>query len=76
LHGGVEGVLGGAAKRAASRLLRVALHHRDGVEHLGGDGAGVGHAVLAVAREARTRRPIHSAGQHHQHQDAQHLAIT
>ena len=30
-----------------SRFLRVTLDYTDGVEHLGGDGAAVGHAVLA-----------------------------
>ena len=52
----------GAAQRGADRLLGrvgealgfagfggVALHHGDGVQHLGGHGTGVGHTVLAGA---------------------------
>ena len=59
---------------AASRAsCSVALHHRNRVQHLGGDRARVGHAVLAGARE-----PAHAAAeperrQHDQHQDAEHL---
>ena len=53
LHGGAEGALGRARRSAsASRASwRVALHDRNRVEHLGGDRAGVGDAVLAGARQ-------------------------
>ena len=62
------------SKRAASRaFLHVALHHRHRVQHLGGDGAAVGHAVLAGAAELAHAAAEVQAGQHHQHQDAQHL---
>ena len=63
-----------AVKRAASRVfLDVALHHRNRVQHLGGDRARIGDAVLAGARQ-----PLHAPAeverrQDHQHEDAEHL---
>ena len=46
----VRNAFGGSRKpRGLAGLGGIALHHRDGVEHFGGDGAGVRHAVLAVA---------------------------
>ena len=53
----------------------VTLHHRDGVQHLGGHGAGVGHAILAGPRELAHPTPQGHAGPNHQHQktnDLQH----
>ena len=53
----------------------VALHHGNGVEHLGRDGAGVGHTILAGARELANPPPEPQGGQHHAHQhhgDLQH----
>jgi hypothetical protein len=60
------------ARRFAA-FLRVALHHRNGVEHLGGDGAGIGHAVLAGAAELAHAPAEDHGRRHHQQQDAQHL---
>ena len=72
--GGLEGVFGGGVEALRlAVLLRVALHHGDGVEHLGSDGAGVGHPVLAGAAELAHAAAEVQAGQHHQHQDAHHL---
>ncbi|MNV31990.1 hypothetical protein D3C71_1233140 [compost metagenome] len=53
LDGDLERVLGGLHEAGGlARFCRVALHHRHGIEHLGRDGAGIGHPVLAVARQA------------------------
>ena len=72
--GGVEGVFGGGIEaRRLARLGGVALHHGDGVQHLGGNGAGVRHPVLAGAREAAHAAAEPDAGQHHQQQHGQHL---
>ncbi len=61
-------------KRRASRLLlKVALHHRHRVQHLGGDRARVGDPVLAGAREAAHAPADVDRRQHDQHQDRQHL---
>ena len=74
LAGGLEGRLGAAVEALGlAAFLHVALHHRDLAQHLGGDGAAVGHAVLAGAAELAHAAAEIQAGQHHQHQDAQHL---
>ena len=71
---GLEGVFGAAVEtRGLARFLHVALHHRNLAQHLGGDGAGIGHAVLAGAAELAHAAAEIDAGQHHQHQHAQHL---
>ena len=63
-----------ASKRVASRCSAfVALHHGNRVQHLGGDRAAVGHAVLAGAAEFADAPAEVDGRQHHQHQDAQHL---
>jgi hypothetical protein len=73
-HGGVEGIGGRLVEtRRLACFGGVALHHGNRVEHLGGDGAGVGHAVLAGARQL-----AHAPAEPHrrrddQHQHAQHL---
>jgi hypothetical protein len=70
----LEGAFGGGVEAfRLARLLHVALYHGNGVEHLGGDGAGVGHAVLAGAAELAHAAAEPDAGQHHQNQRAQHL---
>ena len=72
--GGLEGVLGGGVEAGGfAGFLRVALHDGNGVEHLGGDGAGVGDAVLAGAAELAHAAAEVQRRQHDQHQDAQHL---
>jgi hypothetical protein len=58
--------------RAVSKAFSVDCHGYR-VQHLGGDGAGVGYPVLAGARQAPHAAAEIQAGQHHQHQDAQHL---
>ncbi len=73
-YGGVESVVGRLVEsRGFAVFGGVALHHRNGVEHLGGNRAGVGHPVLAGAREL-----AHAPAEPHrwaddQHQNAQHL---
>ena len=68
-HGSGKSAFGGLGKtRHFLRLSGVALHHRDGVQDFSGDGAGVGHAVLAGAREAAHAPANPHAGQHHDHQ--------
>ena len=62
--------------RRLALLLGVALHHRNRVQHLGGDGAGVGDAVLAGARELAHAAAEVQARQHHQHQDPSTCVIT
>ena len=46
----------------------MALHHGDGVEHLGRHGTGVGHPVLAGTRQAPHPAAKPHTGQHNQHQ--------
>ena len=73
LHGGGKRTFGCRGKARGFALLgRVALHHRNGVEHLGRDGTGVGHAVLAVAREPPHAPADPHGGQHHQQHGQQH----
>ncbi len=73
-HGGVEGGVGGGVETCRLAAFGgVALHHRNGVQHLGGNRAGVGHPVLAVARQFAHPPAKPDAGQHDQHQHAQHL---
>ena len=72
--GGAEGLLGRVGKALRLAVFGgVALNDGDGVEHLGRDGAGVGHAVLAGARELAHAPAKPHAGQHHQHDDQRHL---
>src|SRR5690606_14602946 len=52
----------------------VALHHRHGIQNFGGDGAGVGHAVLGGAREAAHAPANPHTGQDHHHHHQQHHA--
>ena len=66
-QGGVDETTGFAA------LGGVALHHADGVEHLGSDGAGIGHAVLVGAREAAHTAAEVNAWKNHRHQHRHHL---
>ena len=51
----------------------VALHHRDRIQHFGCDRAGVGHPVLAGARQAPHAPAEPHRRQHHQQQHAHHL---
>ena len=72
--GGGEGVFGRGIEACRLALfLRVALHHGDGVQDLGGNRARIGHPVLAGARKLANAPPEVERGQHHQHQDAHHL---
>ncbi|OIQ63684.1 hypothetical protein GALL_547750 [mine drainage metagenome] len=76
--GGLEGGLRrvGKAPRFVG-LARIALHHGHGGEHFGGDGAGVGNAILAGARQAAHPAADQHGGQDHDgnhHQHAQHQA--
>ncbi len=74
LDRGVEGELGRLVEASCLSILsRVALHHWNCVQHLGRDRAGVGHAVLAGARELAHAFAEPHARQHHQHDDQQHL---
>ena len=68
-HGSGKSAFGGLGKtRHFLRLGGVALHDGDGVQNFSGDGAGVGHAVLAGAREAAHAPANPHAGQHHDYQ--------
>ena len=70
----LEGAFGALVEALRlARFLHIALHHRDLAEHLCGDRAGVGHAVLAGAAQLAHAPAEEQARQHHQHQDAQHL---
>ncbi|GIX23587.1 MAG: hypothetical protein KatS3mg122_0818 [Caldimonas sp.] len=55
------------------RFLRETLHHGDRVERFGGDGAEVGHPVLAGARQLAHVPADRQRRQHQQQQQAQHL---
>ena len=73
-HGGAEGALGrGAETVGLAPFLQVALHHRHGVQHLGGDRARVGDPVLAGARQAAHAAAEIERRQDDQDQDRQHL---
>lgn len=70
----VEGVVGRRIEaRRLARFRGVALHHRDGVEHFGGDGARIRHPILAGARKFAHPSSEPHARQHHKHQDPEHL---
>ena len=72
--GGAEGVVGGLVKALRLAVLGgIALHYRHGVQHLGGNRAGIGNAVLAGARELAHAPAKPQAGQHDQHQHHKHL---
>ena len=51
----------------------VALHHRNGIEHFGGNRAGVGHAVLAGARELAHAPPEPHRRRDDEQQRSKHL---
>ena len=73
-HSGFEAVVGGQVEAGGFFVFgRVALHHGDGVQHLGGYGARVRNAVLAGAGQfAHLAAKVH--GRHDdEHQRAQHL---
>ncbi len=65
---------GGVVEAGALACLGgVALHHRHGVEHLSGNAAGIGHAVLAGTRELADAPAKPQRGRHHQDQYPQDL---
>ena len=68
-HGRGEGVQSrGLVAARFAPFSAMALHHGDGVEHLGRHGAGVGHPVLAGTRQAPHPAAKPHTGQHNQHQ--------
>ena len=58
---------------ALVRFGGVGLHHRNGIEHLAGQGAGIGQAVLVGAREAAHPPAQVDAGQDDGQQHGNHL---
>ena len=71
---GPHGLLGGCGEALSlPGFGGVALHHRNRVQHLGGHGAGVGHPVLARARQLAHPSTQGHAGPDHQDQQANDL---
>ena len=67
------GVGGGVEAFRFACFGHVALHHRNGIEHLAGQGAGIGQAVLVGARQAAHPPAQVDAGQDDGQQHGNHL---